>query len=231
MIKIMEHANGEWRGSGDKRYFWYYDQYARKGDQLTLKFKNGTTKKYIYNGEEFINTKDKSTLEYSVHFYDNQKKKHWGVGKNKYTIACLDKTCKGTVSITENPYSSIRLIPSAKYTLKYKKDGGIVDPRNELGINKDKFFKYRFPTLHKGDRLVLKRKDGKTETYKPETENNDGIVEYKFVRKDGREISLDELTREFVYGGQIEKHWKIGKNIYKMSYLGMEFSIPVYVKK
>lgn len=232
-ISIYERSHGEWRGKGKKRYFKYYLDVAEgwnKGDRLTLTYNDGTVKKYVFDGKKYVNTKDKSKLEYEARVYDNQSKKHWKVGKNKYTISYLDKKCTSIATIKKNPYKSVKLVHKKKYKVYYKKDRILVDPK-DLGLTGKKFNVYSF-FPHKGDKLVLTRKDGKKEYYRFKIKKNNGLYgNYYFESKGGRRIWWTDLTCDYIYGGQVEKRWKTGKNYYYFSYLGKDFKVPVYVVK
>lgn len=219
-IEFIVNTNGYWETNGDDSFFVYNFEIYNDGDKLTVKYKDGTSKVYTYDGKcEGVwvdpqgNELDFDYLDY----YDNQYSDHWTVGSdNYYTLAYYGAETKIPVTITESPVKSIDYTPVKPIEIVENTRGyWDTDDYNE------KYFAYYIPDYSDGDKLTVYYTDGTSAVY-------------TFDGCDWKDLKGNDLNYNYLncFENQYSEHWTADReNYFTISYFGVDTNVPVTIRK
>lgn len=199
---------------------WHYNWSYNVGDVLTVHYTNGTVKDYTYYYNDYQDYGFKSAngenLE-NVYTDNSQDTTPWTVGNdNSVTITYSGRTATVPVTILENPIEKLTFEPKKAVEIKEKTNG------YWRKFNADKFFYYYVPSFSKGDKLIVKLKNGSTDVYTFYSGSK-----YGFYDEDGK-IAEYEIRAT---SNQDTEHWSYGgdNNYYLVTFMGNEARVPVTI--
>ncbi len=205
---IIEKTNGYYSEG-----VWYYrGNEFNEGDVITLEYKNGKTEKYIYaeNGEDcgFFN-KNGDALEFYI---KNDKATLEGTGTVTFGLCLADygNVIEYSANIVESTVASI----SYKSLTNFADVEGVT---NSIGYDGDYWY-ISDGYVNSGDVLTLNYKNGKTEEYIAEYNDEYVLV---FKTKDGKVLSDEaDFKIDTEYGEN-------NKRILEIGCYGLTLSFPI----
>ncbi len=224
-FEYIENTDGYINYDENGEFFEYYVRRS-EGDILTVNYKEGIKKDFVYgyndNYDWFYTSADGEVIDgFDVDYYSRQYEEHWLPGQENYVyVSYLGAETKIPVTIKENNVASIQFIPINPVTYMENTHGYIVNYNYE-----NEYFCYYVPSFKVGDILRITDKKGAATdyTYKYIDENDD----YAFVSKSGDRISRYDVERR---DNQYENHWTAGtKNEYYVYYFGKTATVNVTI--
>lgn len=236
-ITLMENYDGYYYDYDGEEFF-RYSYWSSEGDSLVLKYSDATEKTYIYkeifDEDTYVSDfydENGNRIDYDVYTTDDQYENHWYVGKHTGQFVCDDGNetqifCDVTVTVVENPYSSITYTPVEPFeVIENHSSYGYWNTDEETG--EDYFYYWGYdPKL--GDKITLQLKNGSKAVY-TNTFDEDAENSY-FVSENGEVIEWGDF--------RIEDNQYEGDGWYPdcknakctFIYLGLTCDIPVTVK-
>ncbi len=234
-IEFLEGTEGDidFDSSGNE-YYYYYGDYEKDGDILTLNYENGMSVDYTlhlnYHEDyyywqnsdgEFLpddNDYDNEFWRTGAVYYDsNQTLIHWKPCSDNYiTVSYMDIETKIPVTIIENPVAGISYEPVNPVELRENVDGSM-----NTDDNSNEYFHYTY-SYNIGDKLTVNYKDGKSEEYTCNFIN----LEFVFLNENG-----DRLDGYVDFeDNQGDEHWSLGGDYcFTAIYMGAETQLPVKI--
>ena len=222
----IEHANGEWRGEGDDRYFEYNVPGFQEGDELDVTYREtGETVTYTYssNGWEFYDDEgnelpDSDTELFTTHEGENV----WQVGSdnNYYYVRYRNVLSnKIYVSVIENPVSGIAFEKKTPVTY--------IEGTHMYHDNWDNADYYDSPVFELGDKLTVYDKKGGSTVYTfYYDEENEYSWNGRFVAEGKDDISQNDVRIET---RQNQTPWTLGENKYTVEYAGFSYELTATI--
>ena len=121
-IEFFENCGGQWKGSGNGRWYYYYidpEDYT-----YALTFTKEGAEKYNGGKTQFVGSRDalRNLTGYGADFYADQKNTHWTVGgENRVTLSILGKEIEIPVTVRPSPIESFALTAPLEFI---EHDGG-----------------------------------------------------------------------------------------------------------
>lgn len=215
-IEFLEGTEGDIDiDSYGNEYYYYYGDYEKDGDILTINYENGMSVDYtlyLNYGEDYYywqnsdgeflpdnNDYDNELWRTGAVYYDsNQTLIHWKPGSDNYIIVSyMDIETKIPVTIIENPVSGISYTPVQPIELIENVDG-----RWGNDFEDNKYFEYYY-NYKNGDKITVNYKDGTITEYILDSE------EYEFINKNG-----EILENCYFDDNQYRNHWSLGSDNY-----------------
>lgn len=199
------------------------------GDVLTIHYNDDTSEDFVLTFDEtdgenyFVSTTTTDKYHrYSLFCYDNQYEREWSLGTgNFFTIDFYGYTTDVEVEVIETDVESIKFTPVDEIVLNENEDGEYI--YDDFG---ERFYFYNaVRIINPGDSLTVKYINGTETTYILE---EDPLSEAWHLRSaTGEELNTEEIKFD---DHQWEKHWKLGKNYFDITYHGVTDTVPVIVK-
>ena len=114
---LFENANGEWEyDDNDENFFKYDAPYFKNGDELTVNYKDGTSKTYTYSEDDDLwLDEDGKVIDGWPDTNSYQYSNHWALGSDNYiTVEYMNASVEVPVTIIENPIDYIEVSTEAK---------------------------------------------------------------------------------------------------------------------
>ena len=191
------------------------------GDILIVHDNKGGQTQYTFTSEtwEFVGPQNEIISTEDIQIYDNQREEAWTLGDNECTVDYMGKKDTFSVSIIQNPVTTVSFTPVKSAEL-YENSNG----ETRLDDEDEEYFRYWEPSFEEGDVLTVTYSDSRGKvTYTAQRENYDLV----FVSKTGDSISEWDVNRN---SDQEENHWGVGnQNYYTVSYMGVGAQVPVSI--
>ncbi len=214
-----DEAADEWK---EEVFFEYYLGSFNNGDTLTVNYKDGSVKNFIYdsmaNYEEggFVaGNGEMIDLEKTSDQYTN----HWTVGgsHNYFTVTYAGLKYAVPVTIKPNPVVSVSFTPVMDFILYEGISDGDYDYDND-----DNEFYYYYIRFRDGDKITVKRTDGSSTEYVYSSKEDHSNL---FFDKNGTgiyvDVNHDQYANPWVPGGEY--------NFFNIIYASQETRVPLTV--
>ncbi len=211
-IEFFENCGGQWKGSGNGRWYYYYidpEDYT-----YALTFTKEGAKKYNGGKTQFVGSRDalRNLTGYGADFYADQTNTHWTVGgDNRVTLSILGKEIEIPVTVQPSPIEIFS--PTAPMEF-FENCGGCLEKDGG-----EPWYRYFiFPSDY---------------TYAV-TFTEEGAARYNGGNREftGDAYKLRKLTSHEVsfHDDQWSNHWKVGQSYTATaSFMGREFPLKVSI--
>ncbi len=229
-IELVENIGGYWesfynseKDEWDQAYFYENYSIRKAGNVLSVKYSDGETETYTYDGYEWYDENGKEIESGALRCYDYQSVTPWTVGGENYiTVSYMGVETQVPVSVIENPVSAIEFIPAKPYEL-IENMGGYAENfyNRETGEWENVYFYNDYSVEVDGNILKVHFNDGR-------------VIDYTYSYWDDEWLDADEnqLPYDYVrcYDYQSVDNWTVGgDNSFVVKYMNYETNVPVSV--
>ena len=185
------------------------EKFPVQGDKITVTFADDSVNEYVLKGKSFVDKDNNPLSKTAVITHNNQNKKHWTVGENKFIFEVYGYEQEVTAEVTEYGITSVYFAP-------------VKVIENNFGYHSedDGAYIYDKPHLISGSNFSVTYTDGTTKHYTYD-KASDG-----FVDADGNKF---EYSISAVTDMQKAEPWGVGKHYLDLIVAGFETQIEVNV--
>ncbi len=185
------------------------EKFPVQGDKIVVTFADDTVNEYVLKGKSFVDKDNNPLPKTAVITHNDQNKKHWVVGENKFIFEVYGYEQEVTAEVTEYGITSVHFAP-------------VQVVENNFGYRNEKGGAYIYdkPHLISGSNFSVSYTDGTTKNYTYDKATD------CFVDTDGNSF---EYSITAVTASQEAEPWGVGKHYLDLIVADFETQIEVNV--